>query len=575
MRCFLLLGCVFAAFSAGASGSRSKRSSRIEKPNILFIMADQFRNDAIRDNESSPIGTPNLARLASEGATFNSMYSSTPTCTPAREAILTGRAPWNRGMLGYGTVASKYPWEGVRALADAGYLTASVGKNHFGWNSTSNSGIAHSYNLTQLYDGLGAFSIGSANNWTGEFDNYDQWFQRQMPGKDPQATLDNLDGNGWNGWHGKAYVYDEALHPTAWTGRAADAFLRSAKDDIPWLLKVSFHRPHSPYDPPARLLDAVSKDDLPDVALAGGDAPWDLRFRGHAGDPPGCSPTPDAWCGDMPKDEAVLGRRAYLASIRFVDEQIKVIYDALKETNALERTLIFFTSDHGDGQGTHYHWRKGYPYEFSAAVPLLIRWPESMNVSVKRGVEIDKVVELRDLAHTFVDAAGLASQVRESFKAEDGKSLLCLLRDPTGRTCAYQPNPGPWRSFVDMEHSTCYNASNHWNALVGVDEDFPQEGKIKYVFRAFFGDEQLFNLTADPQESHQLAGIPEFDGTLKRWRQKLVAQFERENRGKSWVANGKLVPRQKGQTYSPFYPSNQQRACWSIALGEISFSKEC
>ena len=54
-----------------------------------------------------------------------------------------------------------------------------------------------------------------------------------------------------------------------------------------------------------------------------------------------------------------------------------------------------------------------------------------------------------------------------------------------------------------MEHSTCYNVTNHWNALVGVDPKFPHEGKMKYIFRAYFGlngGEQLFNLTADPSE---------------------------------------------------------------------------
>ena len=52
--------------------------------------------------------------------------------------------------------------------------------------------------------------------WDGEYDQYDQWFQTQKPGADPQATLDGLDGDGWNGWHGRPYVYEEYYHPTAW-----------------------------------------------------------------------------------------------------------------------------------------------------------------------------------------------------------------------------------------------------------------------------------------------------------------------------------------------------------------------
>jgi hypothetical protein len=91
---------------------------------------------------------------------------------------------------------------------------------------------------------------------------HDQWFAKVMPGKDPQATLDGWDGDGWNGWHGAPYVYPEFYHPTAWVGREAVQFIHAqAKADKPFMAKVSFHRPHSPYDPPQRVLskfDAVS-----------------------------------------------------------------------------------------------------------------------------------------------------------------------------------------------------------------------------------------------------------------------------------------------------------------------------
>ena len=77
---------------------------------------------------------------------------------------------------------------------------------------------------------------------------------------------------------------------------------------------------------------------------------------------------------------------------------------ALTETEMLEHTYILWSADHGDGQEDHYHWRKGFPYEFSAHVPLLFRWPASAEkdlgfpIAMKRGhVETNLVTELRDV----------------------------------------------------------------------------------------------------------------------------------------------------------------------------------
>ena len=410
-------------------------------------------------------------------ATYHFLTSHSNTGTPARAAILTGQRPWKHGMLGYGAVAQKYPFEFPRILRDmGGYRTVTVGKDHFGWNTTSNNGISHGYSNLTLYDGLGSWN-STKKIVTGEFDQYTQWFERELPGQDPLATLDNKLNltESWNTWYGSSYIYDERVHPTRWVGDQALAFLQ--RDDVkekPFLLKVSFHRPHSPYDPPERLLAQIEAEDLPSKVICAnetspaddtghGDS-WCVRFRGKENDDPiGCgSSDPNAWCGLMPLSNETLSRRAYAASVRFVDEQIGRIMHVLKERNLLENTFVFFTSDHGDGQGTHHHWRKGYPYEFSAHVPLVMRWPESYDSKIPRGTAIRApvVTELRDLFHTFIDVANLTESLSavlpsNHFDANDGKSLLCLLQDSSGlEHCSYEINPGPWREWIDMEHST-------------------------------------------------------------------------------------------------------------------------
>lgn len=509
------------------------------KPNILLLMTDQHRFDMLSFLGNKALSTPYFDSLAREGVHMKWAYSSTPTCTPARAALLTGRSPWGHGMLGYGNVAHKYPYEMPAALAKAGYNTSSFGKDHFGWNKTSNTGISHGYEKLMLYDGLGnGFPTGN------EYDDYDQWFQQVMPGKNPMAT-----GLNWNTWHGKTYVYDEFYHPTAWLGRRVETFILNYSDSRPFFIKASFHRPHSPYDPPARIFNKTLATDLPPIITGDG---WDEKFRVF--DPTKCQSQNIAWCGEMPADEVVIGRRAYHASISFVDENVGVILKALKTKNFLENTFILFTADHGDGQSDHWHWKKGYPYEMAAHVPMIIRWPESMSshVKMKRGSTSEFVTELRDVLPTFLSVAGVTSPSG----MVEGKSLTCLLADPTGKSCN-------WRQWLDMEHSCVYNESNHWNALT--------DGKMKYIFNAQYAQEQLFNLTADPGEQSELSKNLKYKAELTLWRGRMVSQFEKEKRGVEWVQGGKLVARPNGTKYGPNFPKRIPSAGSGLVLGSSQY----
>lgn len=134
--------------------------------NVLFIMCDQLRWDALsyaRSDNSSAFKTPNLDALAAESLILRSAYSTTPSCTPARSALLTGLGAWRHGLLGYDfALAQRYPLEFPRILngdpsssTPGTYITAAIGKNHFGWNHFLDRGVDHGYNETDLYDGIG------------------------------------------------------------------------------------------------------------------------------------------------------------------------------------------------------------------------------------------------------------------------------------------------------------------------------------------------------------------------------------------------------------------------------------
>ena len=89
----------------------------------------------------------------------------------------------------------------------------------------------------------------------------------------------------------------------------------------------------------------------------------------------------NSWYGDFGLAQAKRSKHGYYANISFIDEQIGRILKALEDKGQLDNTLILFISDHGDMMMDHYHWRKSYPYEGSARIPFLMRWPKSIEAN--------------------------------------------------------------------------------------------------------------------------------------------------------------------------------------------------
>jgi len=259
------------------------------RPNIVLLMADQYRGDCLGCDGHPVIKTPNLDRLAAEGDRFAHAYSCTPTCTPARAALLTGLGPWRNGMLGYGKVAEKYPIEMPQALRDAGYYTTGIGKMHY-----SPQRCLHGFHLVLLDE--------SGRAQTPDFrSDYRAWFYSQAPTLDPDIT-----GIGWNDYRSAVYALPEELHPTTWTANTACNFLKSYNRSEPFFLKVSFARPHSPYDPPSRWMDAYQDVEIPKAAL--GD--WESKYA------PRSDASFNIWHGDMGQDQVRASRQGYM--VRFL-----------------------------------------------------------------------------------------------------------------------------------------------------------------------------------------------------------------------------------------------------------------
>lgn len=493
---------------ATAAAGKELEESSVKKPHIIFIMTDQQRGDALGCMGNPTVLSPHIDSLAREGSLFVSGYSSTPSSTPGRAGLLTGMTPWHHGMLGYGRMALKYRYEMPQMLHNLGYYTFGIGKMH--WFPQK---ALHGFDTLLLDE--------SGRSETPDFiSDYHEWFQLQAPAKNPDIT-----GIGWNDHGAGTYQLEERLHPTTWTGQTACELIHNYEADKPLFLKVSFARPHSPYDPPQRYLDMYKEAVIPTPSIG----EWCSQYAERL-DPDKVAS--DAPFGNFGDEYAVNSRRHYYASITFIDDQVGHIIQALKEKGMYDDAIICFTSDHGDMLGDHYHWRKTYPYEGSTHIPFIVKWPAGLSKSVPNGAVVEQPVELRDFLPTFIEIAGGAVP-----PDMDGRSLLNLV----------QGNAASWRKYIDLEHATCYSEDNYWAALT--------DGKIKYIWNFHTGKEQLFDLQKDAGERHDCAGDPTYADKLKELRLAMVNHLS--ERGESFVKDGRLVVRTTTLLYSPNFPAQK------------------
>lgn len=514
---------VLLLFSCGSiyflSSCEKEVKPTATRTNIIFIFPDQLRSDYIGVKGGAFAHTPNIDRIAKEGALFTRSYSATPTCLPARAALLTGMSPWKHGLLTYAPIATKYKNEMPQLLRDAGYYTFATGKLHFkpigGFklkmkaSELDNSKFMHGFHEIKLCEGW-----GHPNN------AYNEWFLENEPDKKIDGT-----GLGATDHRSGAYPYPDDLHPTAWTAAQAVDFLNDYEGEDPYFLKVAFHRPHPPFDPPKRWLDFYKNREIPKAVVG----EWaDNKFGEFTNAPPADKQrsNPRGNFGDQIVRES---REGYLAAISFLDEQIGHIITSLEKRGDLENTLILISSDHGDMMGDQHLWRKSYPYEGSAGVPMIIRWPENLNITTSRGQVRDELVELRDVLPTFLDVAGASIP-----KEIDGMSMLKLIRG----------NTKGWRTELDLEHGRCYWPENSWTGLT--------DATYKYIYYSTTGEEQLFNLENDPGEKNNLAGVKEFKDLLSDWRGKMIVHLS--GRGAPWVVNNDLGIIKEAIKFSPNYP---------------------
>ncbi len=474
--------------------------------NILFIMCDQLRWDYLSCTGHAHLKTPNIDRLARMGVRFDKAFVQSPVCGPSRASFYTGRtvfshgATWNFVPLPIGemTLGDYLKPHGVRV--------AVAGKTHF---RSDVDGMAR-LGLTRETDVGLLVSEGGFEPWERDDGEHpDQLVSPDLPynaylhangyvGENPWNEYANgaqtPDGELVSGWNMRnarlpARVKEEHSETAYITNRAMD-FMREAGDQ-PWLMHLSYIKPHWPYLAPA-----------PYHAIYG---PQHVQTR-CADESERADPHP-VYNAFMQMDAATAFARdetretvvpTYMGLIKQIDDHVGRVLDMLEETGRMKDTMIVFTSDHGDYLGDHWLGEKELFHEPSVRVPLIIYDPSPVSDST-RGTVVDHLVEAIDLVPTFIDARGL----KVPYHRLEGRSLLPFLHGQT---------PADWRDFVfsELDYSF-YRARLSLNLKPNDCRIYMvRDDKWKYVhFRGF--RPQLFDLVNDPEELVDLGAHPAHD----------------------------------------------------------------
>ncbi len=467
-----------------------------DRPNVLWIMADQLRFDYLSCYGHPHLHTPHIDALADRGVKFTNAYVQSPVCGPSRMSAYTGRyvrshgSTWN-GMplrIGEPTLGDHLREAGARAvLVGKTHMTADIeGMARLGIPPSSEIGVRVSecgFEPFERDDGLHPDS--PRQNWSA-YDDYlvSQGYASDNPWEDFANSGVDENGDLLSAWLLKnsrlaANVPEEHSETAYMTNRAMDFMEDAMADGRPWMCHLSYIKPHWPYIVPAPYHDMYDERHI--VPPVRSDAE---RQTGH--------PLMQAYhaarvCQSFSRDhvrEHVIP--AYMGLIKQLDDNLGRLFAWMDEKGLSENTIIVVTSDHGDYMGDHWMGDKDFYHEVAVKVPLIIADPRP-EANASRGCSADDLVEMIDLAPTFMNALGCKAKPH----IIEGRDLTPLLHGKDGFS----------RNYVISEHDY------HWSDMART-LDQPQEeahttmifdGRWKYIRCEGFRP-VLFDLESDPDE---------------------------------------------------------------------------
>jgi len=442
------------------------------RPNVLFIMADQFRADHLGSAGGGFVRTPNLDRLAARGVRLRHCCTNSPVCAPARIGLATGLQPVRLGATDNRAFLPLSVPTYYQRLRDRGYRVGCVGKLDLakpdGYNGRfGDRPCVFGWGFTHPEECEGKMHAGQKPFPRGP---YTHWLQQQGLLQAFHEDYALRAAKGWNIGASHDSVLPAEAFEDAYIGRRAADWIATVPDDFPWHYFVSFVGPHDPFDPPTVYADRYRDAAMPPAVQD----PMDRKPR---------------WVQRRSKRheaaEVAITRRQYAAAVEQIDEEIGRIMGALERRGWLDETVVLFSSDHGEMLGDHGLYAKSVMYEAALNVPLIVAGP-----GVEGGRVSDALVELIDVNATICELAGAGGQ-----ENIDALSFAPLLR---GEAAGHRTE-----AVSQLTHCRCVRTDRY--KLIENHNDIVE----------------LYDLDEDPQELNNVADerpdtVAELRGRLRR-----------------------------------------------------------
>lgn len=467
--------------TTSASEPRRRAGAPADAPNVLWIQCDQLRTDALSCYGASHPGlaTPEIDRLAEEGARFSQCFVNSPVCVPSRTSMLTGLSPERTGVYDNEAQAPGYPWADrvptfPELFAQAGYCTATFGKSHV-------PAALHPWQV-ERQDGARMREIAG-----------------RYSARDLAATVRPESGKILAG----AYPAGDGSYPSDEITANALRYLDDA-GDAPFLLRVSYLQPHSPIIAPASHSRLYSDIDFWCGEFGCGEvakrslSAFERRFLGISEG------------RQLPEHDRALVRRRYHQVVAWIDAQVGRLLGFLDDRGLGSRTIVVLTADHGTYLGEGGAFEKHTFAPQCHRVPLIVRWPGA----VPAGKARHDLAQGLDIAPTLCGLAGITGpdwQGRDLFGAPPPEHVFATIGYGARQSQAL-PNVGRGSYYGDRgwPRRACVRADGY-----RLDKNVRLDGA---PVRRGHPDEDVFlaDSRADPAEENNVAGEPGYSEVRRR-----------------------------------------------------------